>query len=153
MQQSSSNRKRPAPGTSPPAQNQNVTSTYPFGPLPDSTDFTNVDYSSIFPNDQMYSQPNLGDVNDFSLALNAAQPGAYGNTLPPASSTDLVRRTHDQQLAAQNVQQEPWNGIGNMNGQVEDEDEQDLDVKVALAKRDAQRKRKQIPPFVQKLSR
>lgn len=40
-----------------------------------------------------------------------------------------------------------------MNGQNEDDDEQDLDRKVQLAKRDAQGKRKQIPPFVQKLSR
>jgi heat shock transcription factor len=36
---------------------------------------------------------------------------------------------------------------------MDEEDEQDLDVKVALAKKDAQGKRKQIPPFVQKLSR
>ena len=34
-----------------------------------------------------------------------------------------------------------------------EEDEEDLETKVALAKRDAQGKRKQIPPFVQKLSR
>jgi heat shock transcription factor len=40
-----------------------------------------------------------------------------------------------------------------MSGQNDDENEQELEKKVALAKRDAQGKRKQIPPFVQKLSR
>ena len=40
-----------------------------------------------------------------------------------------------------------------MEGRVQEEDEQELDMKVQLAKRDAQGKRKQIPPFVQKLSR
>lgn len=39
-----------------------------------------------------------------------------------------------------------------MSGREGEEDEQDLDMKVAMAKRDAQGKRKQIPPFVQKLS-
>ena len=40
-----------------------------------------------------------------------------------------------------------------MEGSVQEEDEAELDMKVQAAKRDAQGKRKQIPPFVQKLSR
>jgi heat shock transcription factor len=46
-----------------------------------------------------------------------------------------------------------WNGYNNVPGQYEDEDETELERRVAAAKKDAQGKRKQIPPFVQKLSR
>ena len=71
------------------------------------------------------------------------------------TSQELVRRTRNQQLAPQNGQQELWNGYNNnnMTGQHDDEDEAELERRVAAAKKDAQGKRKQIPPFVQKLRR
>jgi heat shock transcription factor len=98
--------------------------------------------------------------------LNASQAPSYsGNLAPVAPSTDLVRRARNHQLQPQvTQQQEQWNGSyntnnsgnnnnANMSGQNDDENEQELEKRVALAKRDAQGKRKQIPPFVQKLSR
>lgn len=64
----------------------------------------------------------------------------------------LVRRNPNQQLAPRRGQ---WDGYPSPTQQqwenVDDEDE--LEQKVAIAKKDAQAKRKQIPPFVQKLNR
>ena len=143
-------------------QPPNGQSNYQYQPQPldnSSTDFSNFDFSSAFPSDQSYSDPTNFDPNNFSFNLNnQQQPQAYGgNSLAPNPSTELVRRSRNQQLLGQNQgpAQDGWGGggyAGNMNGSAEDEDEQDLDAKVALAKKDAQGKRKQIPPFVQKLS-
>lgn len=124
---------------------------YQYQQLPDNTDYSNFDFSNLQPTDQTSFDPNAFDPNNFNFGQNAGQAAAYGSNIAPAPSTELVRRTKDQQLAPQNGQQEQWNGFG--SGQMEDEDEQDLDMKVAMAKKDAQGKRKQIPPFVQKLSR
>lgn len=126
--------------------------------LDNNTDFSNFDFSAAFPNDQTYADPSNFDPNNFSYNLNNQQPQAYGGSnLAPTPSTELVRRSRNQQLLGQgqNQGQDAWGGsgyAGNMNGSGEEEDEQDLDAKVALAKKDAQGKRKQIPPFVQKLS-
>lgn len=160
MQQS---RKRPAPGASPLVQQQPTPPqpTYQYPQIPENVDYSGFDFSQPFNADQSFSDPTFAPSNDYSYLQNTAQPAAYGNSLqvPAASpSTDLVRRAPSQQVVSQ--QQEQWNGQqagyggSNMNGrQAEEEDEQDLDRKVQLAKRDAQGKRKQIPPFVQKLSR
>lgn len=160
MQPSAASRKHPAPGTSPMQQSTPLEPAYQFQPLPpENPDFSNFDFSQPFNPDQTFADPSLATDNDFSYLQNTAQPPAYGNNLTPAPppSTDLVRRAHHQQLAPQNgqQQQEQWNAGygGNMNVQAADEEEQELDMKVQLAKRDAQGKRKQIPPFVQKLSR
>ena len=124
--------------------------------LPENQDFSNFDFSNAFNTDQTFANPSFSDPNAFSTNLNTNQPQTYGSNLAPAPSTDLVRRAKNQQLAPQNGQ-EAWNGgnysTGNMGSNPEEETEQDLESKVALAKRDAQGKRKQIPPFVQKLSR
>lgn len=134
--------------------------------MPDNSDFNNFDVSQPYTSDPAFSEPPMTASNDFAQTYNASQPPTYGSNLAPAPapSTDLVRRARNQQLAPQNGQhqlQEQWNGsggggsasLGNTNGQPEVEDEQELDMKVQMAKRDAQGKRKQIPPFVQKLSR
>ncbi|EME43193.1 hypothetical protein DOTSEDRAFT_72541 [Dothistroma septosporum NZE10] len=153
MQQSVPTRKRQQQGASPTVQ-QPVTPTpqYPYQhQISDNADFT-PGFDFTFHTDQSYVDSVI-DTNNYSTALNNQQPQTYGNTLPQASSTDLVRRDRNQQLAAPpNVQQEQWNGdFGNMAAQ--DESEADLEAKVARAKMgDAHGKRKQIPPFVQKLS-
>ncbi|KAK5112667.1 hypothetical protein LTR85_011178 [Meristemomyces frigidus] len=160
MQQAAGSRKRPAPGTSPMPQQQPTPPmpAYPYQQIPENPDFGNFDFSQPYNPDQTFSDPAFAvGNNDFAYLQNTAQAPAYGSTpaLPTAPSTDLVRRTRNQQLATQQVpqQQEQWNGgTGNMPGQGDEETEQDLDMKVQLAKRDAQGKRKQIPPFVQKLS-
>ncbi|KAK4548415.1 hypothetical protein LTR36_009325 [Oleoguttula mirabilis] len=160
MQQSAASRKRPAPGTSPMPQQQPAPPMppYPYQQMPENPDFTNFDFSQTVYPDQTFSDPAFAaGNNDFSYLQNTSQTPVYGSTpaLPTAPSTDLVRRTRNQQLATQQVpqQQEQWNGgTGTMPAQGDEETEQDLDMKVQLAKRDAQGKRKQIPPFVQKLS-
>ena len=146
------NRERPAPGTSPlPPQPSVPQSNYPYGQLDNVNDFGNFDFSA----DQNYSDLPTFD-NSIPYAYNTQQPQTYPpSNLAPVPSTELVRRTRNQQLLPQGGGQEPWAANGqsnNMNGSADDEDEEELDAKVALAKKDAQGKRKQIPPFVQKLS-
>ena len=83
-------------------------------------------------------------------------------------STELTRRPVNQQLVARatrpfdNVDDDSWAELGDdmqleLRGEhgLEDEEEelQHLLQRAQAAKRDAQAKRKQIPPFVQKLSR
>jgi len=157
MEQTNS-RKRPAPGASPLAQQviPVAPQQYPYQPFTDNTDFTNFN----FPTDQNFSDPSAFDSNNFAYSLNTAQQPQYGapqyaSTASTAPSTDLVRRSQNQQLMrpANGQQEQQWNGTGTVGSPAEEEDEQDLDNKVAMAKKDAQGKRKQIPPFVQKLSR
>lgn len=145
-----------------PADAQN---TFDFSQIQQNPDFSNFDFTQ-FPVDQPYQDQSLNDPNSFAVGLNGSQAPTYGSSAlastAPAPSTDLVRRSRNQQIAPQNNgQQEQWNGYGGGGGggngmtgqQAEEEDEQELERRVALAKRDAQGKRKQIPPFVQKLSR
>ncbi|RMY46522.1 hypothetical protein D0865_09230 [Hortaea werneckii] len=161
MQSQAQSRKRPAPGTSPMVQQQPTPPqpAYSYQQMSENPDFSNFDFSQHFNPDQSqnFNDPIFSPNNDFAYLQNTSQPAAYGGnvTAPASASTDLIRRPRGQQLAVPGSaqQQEQWNGgFGGMNGQNEDDDEQDLDRKVQLAKRDAQGKRKQIPPFVQKLS-
>lgn len=126
---------------------------YQYQPYTDNTDVTNFN----FPYEQTFSDASAFDGNNFAYTLNAAQPPQYGapQHASAAPSTDLVRRSQNQQLVrpANGQQEQQWNGFGTVGSPAEEEDEQDLDTKVALAKKDAQGKKKQIPPFVQKLSR
>lgn len=84
-----------------------------------------------------------------------------------APSTQIARRSLNRQLvptAQRNIYDnsgEPWAPFGddsildpqNNGGRMEENDNIELlEEKAAVAKRDAQSKRKQIPPFVQKLS-
>ena len=68
--------------------------------------------------------------------------------------SQLVRRNPNQQLAARRT---PWDGYNGTPGQQPGwetvDDDEELEQKALLAKKDALSKRKQIPPFVQKLSR
>ena len=147
-------------------QQSGAQNTFDYSQLPQTTDFGNFDFPQ-YPIDQSFQDPSLNDPNAFAVGLNASQaPSFSGNLAPVAPSTDLVRRARNHQLQPQvtQQQQEQWNGSynannsgnnnnTNMSGQNDDENEQELEKRVALAKRDAQGKRKQIPPFVQKLSR
>lgn len=130
--------------------------SFPYQSTPENADFSNFDFNS-YPTEHPYTDTTFPDTTNYNNALSVSHPQAFGSTIAPAPSTDLVRRTRNQQLAPHNGQQDQWTGgayggQGNMPSQ-EEESERDLDMKVALAKRDAQGKRKQIPPFVQKLSR
>lgn len=64
----------------------------------------------------------------------------------------LVRRNPNQQLAARG--RSPWDPYDNQQpGWENADDDEELERKAMAAKKDALQKRKQIPPFVQKLSR
>ncbi|KXL49090.1 hypothetical protein M433DRAFT_483818 [Acidomyces richmondensis BFW] len=142
-----------------------------YQPTPDDKDFSHFDFSQPFSANQTFSGRHPpGEGTSYSPSLqHSTQAPAYGGSAggvssaaaaaAAAPSTDLVRRTKNQQLAAPNsgglAGQDLWHtsGYGAMNGQnMEDEDERELERKVQEAKREAQGKRKQIPPFVQKLS-
>jgi heat shock transcription factor len=68
------------------------------------------------------------------------------------NSGQLVRRNQNQQVASRRGQ---WDGFPSPTQQQWEtvDDDEELEQKAAIAKKDAQSKRKQIPPFVQKLSR
>lgn len=76
------------------------------------------------------------------------------NDASDMSSGQLVRRNPNQQLAPA-PRRGQWDGFPSPTQQWENmaDDDEELEQKAAIAKKDAQAKRKQIPPFVQKLSR
>jgi heat shock transcription factor len=138
MQQSTPDRKPPV------EQRANLQQQAPvsFSQIPETTDYSAFSFSNPYAVDQTF--PDASFVEN----LGQNQPLRFNPNIPPSSSTDLVRRAPNQ-----NGQQEQWNGVLDGTEQSQEENEEDLNMKVAMAKRDAQGKRKQIPPFVQKLSR
>ncbi|KAF2999448.1 stress-responsive transcription factor hsf1 [Curvularia kusanoi] len=75
------------------------------------------------------------------------------NDASDMSSGQLVRRNPNQQLAPA-PRRGQWDGYPSPTQQWENmaDDDEELEQKAAIAKKDAQAKRKSIPPFVQKLS-
>jgi heat shock transcription factor len=150
-------RKRPAPGTSPAVQNQ-----------PAQPAFAPAQLS----NDQFlqWGQPQNGNYPDpttFNTNIYGGEQVSQGPYPPsvPATSTQLARRPMNRSLVSTaprsfDDMNDPWGGFGgdpmdvqNSNGMEESDNIELLEEKAAVAKREAQAKRKQIPPFVQKLSR
>jgi heat shock transcription factor len=102
---------------------------------------------------QTFSDPTLYDYSNSPMAghnrvvsLDGVENGTDMN------QGQLVRRDQNQQLASRRGQ---WDGYPSPTQQQWEpvDDEEELEQKAAMAKKDAQTKRKQIPPFVQKLSR
>jgi heat shock transcription factor, other eukaryote len=156
-------RKRAAPGSSPAVQNAQIPQPYPTSNPPMSESDANF---------LLRSQG--GGKNNFAyqdpLGYNMTYAGNNGLSQPPydqsvpAPSTQLARRPINRQLVstgqrpAFDVTSDQWNQFGEDsmvdNPGVEENDNIELlEEKATVAKRDAQAKRKQIPPFVQKLSR
>lgn len=133
------------------------------------------------PNDQYLrwgpggENSSFADPNQYSLNSGINMGGFTGNNVSnpqfqpsiPATNTQLTRRPMNRQLvtaprtAFDNVN-DPWGPFGedamldpqNAEGMMEENDSiERLEERAVVAKRDAQSKRKQIPPFVQKLSR
>jgi heat shock transcription factor, other eukaryote len=154
MQNSAPNRKRPAPGASPMMQQPMAQQNYQYQQMSEPSDF-NFDFSNPANSSNTFSDPASYDPNNFgTYGLNSAQPPTYGSNLNQVvPSTELVRRTRNQQLAAQNAQQEQWSGLGAVGSTTDDEDEAELERRADAAAKEGTAKRKQIPPFVQKLSR
>jgi heat shock transcription factor len=156
MQRNYNPLKRAAPGTSPSVP-QNVQSF----PVQDAQHLQNQPDPQYYDWDQAgnFKTPELPgfEVNDF--AQNAFNQGMLGNgqmtnqgSLAPGTG-ELVRRNANQQLARPT--RGGWDGTSiepPASGWVYDDDEE-LAVKALEAKREALSKKRQIPPFVQKLSR
>ncbi|GAB7347823.1 hypothetical protein MBLNU459_g5360t1 [Dothideomycetes sp. NU459] len=175
MQSQARSRKRAAPGASPRAQQDGGAQAFSYQQMEDSPlNDQSANFRNAVANDTATSFPDLAnfDANFYSSALNGAQPqthGAGASSNPSNSSNQLVRRSTNQQLTQRTPQRSQWSNFNNSSNNnsnnntllqnadrvwenMEEEDEPDLDQKAAIAKKDAQAKRKQIPPFVQKLS-
>ena len=121
-------------------------------------------------NDQFlnWNQGNsINGMENYPDPSNSFSPNLYNSMLPtqnaPDASNQLARRPTGQQVIARGV----YNGAGNeaWSGTAEEfpqnvkeegwnnNDDEALAQRALVAKREAQAKRKSIPPFVQKLSR
>ena len=162
-----SSRKRRAPGASPQVQQQ-PTGAPNSGFSPEIGNISAAETYNNNWNDQLIGATLGGGFDDMGFVGNgggAAGQSAHNRIVSldgvdnglEAGAGQLVRRNPNQQLAARG--RVPWDVFGNdpnaaPSGQWDTvEDDEDLEQKAILAKKDAQSKRKQIPPFVQKLSR
>ncbi|KAF2012539.1 hypothetical protein BU24DRAFT_464922 [Aaosphaeria arxii CBS 175.79] len=156
-----SSRKRRAPGASPQLSQPQNNSMFT---QQDADQFMN---NWVDPSAGADITPAFGDPSlyDFSGMGTSSGPSSHNRIvsldgLDNSTATDsaftgqLVRRNPNQQIAARG--RTPWDNFNNANpGQwegAEEEDDDELEQKALLARKDAQTKRKQIPPFVQKLS-
>ena len=111
--------------------------------------------------DAQYTDQSVYDNSLYNTGLNGNMGLGSTQSLGPEvspNSTQLVRRNQNQQLATRNRTPWPDSGSGLQPpptswDQLDDEDERDLEQRALTAKRESQAMRKQIPPFVQKLSR
>jgi heat shock transcription factor len=122
-----------------------------------------------FTNEQMLKWSQAGDATNYTdpFAMNSYMspaPTTFTQQALPLQSTQLTRRPMNQQMVAMprrayNDPNDPWPSFNddlldpNVNGVEETDNIEILEEKALIAKREAQAKRKQIPPFVQKLSR
>ncbi|OJD30083.1 heat shock transcription factor [Diplodia corticola] len=157
MQRPIPTRKRPAPGAS-PMVNQQTSAGNGMGLAPHSQDaqsYSNDQFMSNWADPAAmnavpgYTDPPLYDPNVIA-SLQNGMSYTNGQRLPAdqAANTQLVRRSNNHQLTSRDyggynpVAQNAW----------ENEDDEDLEAQAMRARKEAQAKRKQIPPFVQKLS-
>ena len=114
-----------------------------------------------------FVDPGTSNLNSFSMMPTTTSANPYGQTIP-APSTALARRpTNSRALVPSGSRgfngSDSWNDYSEplpgsylqaANAPIDDNDNiEQLEELEARAKREAQAKRKQIPPFVQKLSR
>ena len=135
-------RKRPAPGANPqPAMyNPNIGQ-----PLSDDQ-FLQWGQSAQVPNPQGYQDASAYGTNAGNFASNSQQTSNQLTRRPPMSQ--VVTRPRYESASVQ-----PW--VEEPNSATEGawaDDINELEAKAQVAKKDAQAKRKQIPPFVQKLN-
>ncbi|TGO42582.1 hypothetical protein BHYA_0007g00850 [Botrytis hyacinthi] len=159
-------RKRAAPGASSTIQTPQMQQTYNAGtPLP-SAEFLRWNQNSESQNFADPTASNYMNMFGANPGLPQTTTGFDHSIAAQTHSTQLARRpnvNNNRQLVAPRTYDgagDAWgafddsmmdlqNGHG-VNG--ENDDIEALEEKAAIAKRDAQSKRKQIPPFVQKLS-
>jgi heat shock transcription factor len=166
-----SSRKRRAPGALPQAQQPAGIHNSGFAPEAGniSTDQYMTNWNDPTASGDIkanFGDPSLFDGISFTGNAGVAAGQSSHNRIVSLDNMDngleagagqLVRRNPNQQLAARG--RGPWDAFNNdanagQPGQWETaDDEEELEQKAILAKKDAQSKRKSIPPFVQKLSR
>ena len=155
-------RKRPAPGSTSTVQPSQMQQGYSAS-AGAQADYMQWDQGA---NDTEFPDPTAGyKMNSYG---NAPFSQAQYEHSSGAPSTQLARRPLNRQLVptAQRVSNDntvdQWGHFGDdsmldpqsSNGLLEENDNIELlEERATVAKRDAQSKRKQIPPFVQKLSR
>lgn len=152
-------RKRPAPGTSPAfIQAAQLPTTLNMN----SPQMSNEQILQWGHENGAHPTSNYPDpsANFGAYLYNGSTPAAQGTS--PEPSNQLTRRPMNQRVVARgnysNGDQEAWPGYASsVAPQVRQEgwteEDERLEARALAAKRDAQAKRKMIPPFVQKLSR
>lgn len=161
-------RKRAAPGSSPAVQNTQVPQPYPANFPQMSEDNANfLLRSQQGAKSTPYQDPSGGYYGSHDGLSQTPYDQSVSAITP---STQLARRPMSrQQLVSTGQRQafdvtgtgDPWGQFGDDSAVVENQnpgmevndDIGMLEEKATVAKREAQAKRKQIPPFVQKLSR
>ncbi|KAF8861517.1 hypothetical protein BDZ45DRAFT_687599 [Acephala macrosclerotiorum] len=152
-------RKRPAPGSSPTFQASQMPQSYTAASQVSNPELLRW---SQQPDNTAYPDPAF-NMNNYGA--NGLSQTPFDQTLP-TSSQQLARRPINRQLIPTGQRQfdnpdNTWGAFGDesmldaqhANGVLEENDNiEQLEQRAQMAKRDAQSKRKQIPPFVQKLS-
>jgi heat shock transcription factor len=144
-------RKRRAPGASPQAPMQ--TTYQQDTTVPTSDQYMNWPDTTMSTDMSAFNDPTLYDYSNTAMPGHNRVVSLDGlNDDTEMNSGQLVRRNQNQQLASRRGQ---WDGFPSPTQQQWEtvDDDEELEQKAAVAKKDAQAKRKQIPPFVQKLSR
>lgn len=131
--------------------------TYPQDPSVPTDQYMNWNDPSMGADMGAFTDPTLFEnygTNTMNSGHNRVISLDGMTDVPDMNSGQLVRRNQNQQLAPA-LRRGQWDGYASPTQQWENipDDEEELEQKAALAKKDAQAKRKQIPPFVQKLSR
>ena len=142
-------------------QQQQQEDPYPYQQAFGNTDLANLDLPNTLDSgtggpQSAFDTPDtpytLSGIRSPQLPQSQAQDPRHSLNMN-GPSNELVRRAPNNQLAPPDNTQETWVDFGDGSNQNEVQEEQELGQRVAQAKQEAQGKRKQIPPFVQKLSR
>jgi heat shock transcription factor len=153
MAAQSLSRKRPAPGSSPPPflqQLQSAANGYSTAPIPQLSDeqFLQLGYNAQQPS-------SFGDASAYNQSANnsGGNSGQPSNQLTRRSMNQLANRgrSYNDSHGLQWV--DSATGSGPPLDSAWNDDIEALEQRAQTAKKNAQEKRKQIPPFVQKLSR
>ncbi|TID19428.1 hypothetical protein E2P81_ATG06598 [Venturia nashicola] len=155
MQQPQATRKRGAPEASPDPlpQQQPFNSNLSSGQDNAMLDSQLVDWINADGSGNLNSQ--FSGVSGFDTSLyDTSLDNSLGLANGGLTSNQLVRRHPNQQLVSRG--NNGWQDLSTSTGQgaweAMDEGEESLEQRALVAKKEAQAKRKQIPPFVQKLS-
>lgn len=156
-------RKRPAPGAAPASHPQpGLVPTYP--PANPNSQLSNEQFlqwgqnpsansinTSSFADPSTYNPAGYAASQDLTVAAAPATPttNQFARRQPPQNQLVTRNRGYEQAPA---VYTENTSGVGGESG-AWGESLEELYQRAITAKREAQSKRKQIPPFVQKLSR